>query len=145
MSAVTIHSDFRAQEEEICHYLHISPSICHEVTRLDATILVFLMFSFTPALSHSSFTLKRHFSSSLLFAIRVVSSAYLRFLMFLPPILIPACNSSSPAFLMMCSAYRLNKQGDSRQPCHTPFQPWTNQLFHTGFWLSSWPARIQIS
>ena len=21
----------------------------------------------------------------------------------------------------MCSAYRLNKQGDSRQPCHTPF------------------------
>ena len=41
--------------------------------------------------------------------------------MFLPPILIPACNSSSLAFLMMCSAYRLNKQGDSRQPCHTPF------------------------
>ena len=36
--------------------------------------------------------------------------------MFLPPLLIPACNSSSPAFLMMCSAYRLNKQGDSRQP-----------------------------
>ena len=41
--------------------------------------------------------------------------------MFLPPILIPACNSSSLAFLMMSSAYRLNKQGDSRQPCHTPF------------------------
>ena len=29
--------------------------------------------------------------------------------MFLLPILIPACNSSSLAFLMMCSAYRLNK------------------------------------
>ena len=29
----------------------------------------------------------------------------------------PTC---SPAFLMMRS-YRLNKQGDSRQPCHTPF------------------------
>ena len=47
--------------------------------------------------------------------------AYLRLLMFLPPILIPACNSSSLAFLMMCSENRLNKQGDSRQPCHTPF------------------------
>ena len=23
-------SDFRAQEKEICHYFHISPSICHE-------------------------------------------------------------------------------------------------------------------
>ena len=41
--------------------------------------------------------------------------------MFLPPILIPACSSSSLSFLMMCSAYRLNKQGDSRQPCLTPF------------------------
>ena len=51
----------------------------------------------------------------------MVSSAYLRLLMFLLPILTPACNSSSPAFFMMCSAYRLNKQGDSRQPCRTPF------------------------
>jgi len=32
-------------------------------------------------------------------AIRVVSSAYLRLLIFLPAILIPACASSSPAFL----------------------------------------------
>ena len=29
--------------------------------------------------------------------------------MFLLPILIPACNSSSPAVLMLCSAYRLNR------------------------------------
>ena len=28
----------------------------------------------------------------------------------------PACASSSPAFLMMCSAYKLNKQGDNIQP-----------------------------
>ena len=41
--------------------------------------------------------------------------------MFLLPILIPACNSSSLPFHMMCSAYRLSKQGDSRQPCHTHF------------------------
>ena len=25
MAAVTIHSDFRAQEEEICHYFHLFP------------------------------------------------------------------------------------------------------------------------
>ena len=80
------------------------------------------MFSFKPALSLSSFTLfKRLLSSSLLSAIRVVSSAYLRLLMFLPPILILACNSSGPAFLIMCSVYRLNRQGDSRQPCRSPF------------------------
>ena len=52
----------------------------------------------------------RFFSSSLLSAIRVVSSAYLRLLIFLQAILIPACASSRPAFLMMYSAYKLNKQ-----------------------------------
>ena len=99
-----------------------SPSICHEVMGLDATSLVFLMFSFKPALSLFSFTLiKRHFSSSSFSATRMVSSVYLKFVMFLPPILIPTCNSSSLAFLMMCPAHGLNKQGDSRQPCHTPF------------------------
>ena len=96
-----------------------SPSICHEVMGLDAMILVFLMFSFKLDFALSSFTLfKRFFSSALLSAIRVVSSAYLRLLMFVGPILIPACTSS---FLMMFLAYRLNKQGDSRQPCLTPF------------------------
>ena len=100
------------------------PSICHEVMEPDAMILIFLIFSFKPALSLSSFAfIKRLFSYSLLFAIRVVSSAYLRLLMFLLPILIPAQDrsSSSPAFLMMCSAYWLNKQGNSRQPCCNPF------------------------
>ena len=56
---------------------------------------------------------KRLFSSSSLSTIRVASSAYLRLLIFLPAILIPACVSSSPAFLMMYSAYTLNKQGDN--------------------------------
>ena len=36
--------------------------------------------------------------------LRVVSSAYLRLLIFLPAILTPACPSSSPVFLMMYSA-----------------------------------------
>ena len=69
--------------------------------------------SFKPAFSLSSFTfIKRLFNSSLLSAIRVISSAYLRLLIFLPEILIPAYASSSLAFCMMYSAYKLNKQGD---------------------------------
>ena len=67
-----------------------SPSICHEGMGPDDMILVFLMLSFQPALSLSSFTfVKRLFSFSLLSGIRVVSSAYLRLLIFLPAILIP--------------------------------------------------------
>ena len=49
-------------------------------------------------------------------AIRVVSSAYLRLLIFLQTILIPACESSSPVFQVMYSACKLNKQGDNIQP-----------------------------
>ena len=65
---------------------------------------------------HSFTFIKRLFSSSSLSAIRVVSSEYLRLLIFLPGILIPACASSSPAFLMMYSAYQLSKEGDNIQP-----------------------------
>ena len=73
----------------------------------DAMILVFWMLSFKPTFSLSSFTfIKRLFSSSLLSSIRVVSSAYLILLIFLPAIFILACDSSSLAFHMMCSAYR---------------------------------------
>ena len=58
-----------------------------------------------PAFSLFYFTfIKRLFSSSLLSAIKVVSSACLRLLIFLPAILIPACDSSSLAFHMMYSA-----------------------------------------
>ena len=117
MSAITVHSDFGAQENKICHCFHFSPFICHEVVGLDAMIMVFWLLSFNPAFSLSSFTfIKRLFSFSSLSVVRVVSSAYLRLLIFLPAILIPACASSSPAFLMMYSAHKLNKQGDNIQP-----------------------------
>ena len=72
-------------------------------------------------------------SSPLLSAIRVVSSAYLRFFIFLVAILIPACNSASLAFCMMCSVYKLNKQSDNIKPCHTGSQFWTSQLCHVRF------------
>ena len=120
----------------------VSPSICHEVMGLDALILVFWMLSFKPAFSLYSFTfIKRLFSSSLLSAIKVVSSAYLRLLIFLLAILIPACASSSPAVHMIHSAYKLNKQGDNIQPWHTPFPVWNQSLFPCPvLTIASWSA-----
>ena len=107
----------------------VPPSMCHEVTGPHAMIFVFWMLSFKPTFSLSSFTfIKRLFSSSPLSAIRVVSSAYPRLLIFLPAILILACASSSPAFHMMYSAYKLNKQGDNIQPWRTPFPIWNQSV-----------------
>ena len=123
MAAVTVHSDFRAQKEEICHYFHLFPFCLPCSNGANAMILDFLIFGVKLVLSLSSFTLiKRLFSYSSLFANRVVSSMYVRLLMFLPPILILSYDSSSPTFLTMSSAYRLNKQVDSRQPCCTSSQ-----------------------
>ena len=79
--------------------------------------LVFSMLNFKPAFALSYFTLiKKLFSSSLFYAIKVVSSAYLRLLIFLLVILTPACDSSSLAFHMFDFAYKLNKQHDNTQP-----------------------------
>ena len=41
MAAVTVCSNFGAQENKICHCVHFSPFTCREVMRLDAMILVF--------------------------------------------------------------------------------------------------------
>ena len=105
----------------------VSPSICLEVMGPDAMIFFFWMLSFKPTFSLSSFTfIKMIFISFFLSAIRLVSSIYLRLLIFLPAILIPACASSSLAFHMVCSPYMLNKQGGNIQPWCTPF-PIRNQ------------------
>jgi len=80
-------------------------SIFYEVMGPDAMNLVFWPLSFKPAFSLSSFTfIKRLFNSSSLSTIRVVPFAYLRLLIFLLAILIPAWDSSSLAFHMMYSA-----------------------------------------
>ena len=93
-----------------------SPSICHEVMGPDTMILVFWMLSFMPTFSLSCLTLiKRLLSSSSFSAIRLVSSAYLGFLIFLPTVLIAVCDSSSLAFHTMYSTKKLNKQRDNIQ------------------------------
>ena len=125
MAAITICSDFGAQKIKISHSFHsFSISLpwsdgtgCHDLSFLNVELYA------------NFFTLLFHFikwlcSSSLLFAIRLMSSVYLRLLIFLPAVLIPACASSSLAFHMMYSAQKLNKQGDNIQPWHTPFPIW---------------------
>ena len=74
-------------KNKVCHCFHCFP-ISHEVMGPDAMILVFWMLSFKPTFSLSFTFIKRPFSSSSLSAIRVVSSAYVRLLLFLPAILI---------------------------------------------------------
>ena len=109
---MTICSDFGAQEVKSYHCFHCSPSVCHEVMGLDIMILVFWMLSYNSTFSLSSFTfIKRLFGSSLLSVIRVVSSAYLRLLIFLP----------------WFALHNLNKQGDNIHPSSIPF-PIQNQF-----------------
>ena len=108
------------------------PSIFHEVIGPDAMIFFFGKLNIKPAFSSplspssrwkleaSNFYLTFYktrqlatwlqvFTSSSLSVIGVVSSEYLRLLLFLLAILIPTCASSSLAFHVMCSAYKLNK------------------------------------
>ena len=87
MAAVTICRDFGTQENKVSPCFHCFPiyfpwcdgARCHDLS--------FWMLSFQPAFVLSSFTfIKRLFSSSSHSAIRVVSSVYLRLLVFLPEI-----------------------------------------------------------
>ena len=126
-----------AQENKVSLCFHCFPIYlpwrdkCH--LGPDAMTFVFSKLSFKPVFSLSSFT----------FTKRLFSSSYLRLLLFLPAILTPACASSSPAFRMMHSTYKLNKQGDNIQPQHTPFPMWNQSIvpcpdlllldLHTGF------------
>ena len=130
MAAVTICRDFGAPKNKVCHCFHCFP-IYFPMKWWDQ--MPWSSFSECWALSQlfplSSFTFfKRLFSFSSLSAISVVSSAYLRLLIFLPAILILACASSSPGFLIMHSAYKLSKQGDNIQPWYTPFPIWNQSV-----------------
>ena len=129
MAAITICSHFGAPKNKVSHCFHCFPICLPWIDGTDAVILVFWMLSFKPTFSFSSFTFIRRLSiSSLISAIRVVSSAYLRLLIFLLAILIPAWASSNLAFPVMYSAYKLNKQGDNIQPWCTPFPIWNQSV-----------------
>ena len=125
MAVVTICSDSGSQENQICHYFHFFPIY---LPWTDGTGCYDLNFyfnvEFQASFSLPSFTFI--FSSSTLFAIWVISSVYLRLLIFLLAIMISACGSSNPAFHVMYSAEKLDKQADNIQLCCTLF-PTLNQ------------------
>ena len=133
---------FEAQKNKVLHCFHCFLIYLLWSVGPHVMIFIFWMLSLKWAFSLSSFTfIKRLFSSSLLFAIRVVSSAYLRLLIFLPAILIPACASSSLAFHMIYSVYKLNKQHDDIQPWRTPFPVWNQSIAPCPvLTVASWPA-----
>ena len=98
-------------------------------------ILVFWMLSFKPDFSLSSFSLiKRLFSSFSLSAIRVVSSAFLKLLIFLPAILSPAydwkiqpsilhyvlCISVQFSRSVVSDSWRPHGPQHARLPCPSP-------------------------
>ena len=140
MAAVTIHSDFRAQEEEICHCFHLFPFYLPLSDGTGGHDLSFLIFSFKLASSLFACTLiKRVFIFSLLPASGVMHISEVVDIS--PANLIPSCDTSSLAFLMMCSAYNSNKQGDNKQPCHTPFSVWNQSIVPCMvLTVASWPA-----
>ena len=115
MAAVTICSDFRAQENKVSS--SVSPSICHEVMWPDAMMLVFWMLSFKPVFS----TLLFHFhQESLQFLFDFCHKGGIIWISEVIDISPVNPDSSlcfiQPAFHMMYSAYKLNKQGDNIQP-----------------------------
>ena len=124
MGAVIICSDFGDKEKKICHCFQVSPfflSWSDGTGSHDLSILN-VQANFFTILFHPQEAL----NSSSLSAIRVVLSAHLRLLIFLPTILIPDCDSSSLVFCFMYSVYNLNKQCENLQPWCTAF-PILNQ------------------
>ena len=98
-------SDFGAQKNRVSHSFDCFPIYLPWSDGTGCHDLRFLNVELKTTFSLSFFTfINRLFSSFSLSTIRVVSSSYLRLLIFLLAILIPACASFSPAFHMMYSA-----------------------------------------
>ena len=154
MAAVTIRTDFGGQENKICHCFHLFPFCVTWNDELGAMIWVLFCF-----------VLFSCWLSSQLFHVPLLPSSrgFLAPLHFLPlkwyhlhawgcwnlsqpcfprhpqllAILIPAWDSSSLAFCMMYSTWKLNKPGDNIQPYYTPF-PILNQSIVPRP-VASWP------
>ena len=118
MAAVTVLSEFGALENKTCHCFHFYPFYLPWSDRIGYHDLSFFECWVSSQLFHSplSPSSRSSYSSSLLFATRGISPAYLRLLIFFLPILIPARDYHSPAFCLMYSACKLYKQGENLQP-----------------------------
>ena len=119
----------------------VSPSVCHEIMGPVATIFIFECCILNQ-LFHCPFHLHQE-AFQFLFAFChkggiICMSAVIAVS---PAILIPAWALSSPAFLMMYSAYKLNKQNNNIQPWRTPFPIWNQSVVPSPvLTVASWPA-----
>ena len=123
----------------------VSPSICHEVIGPDVMILVFWMLSFMPTFSLSSFTFIKRLFEFFIFCHKGGVICISEVIDISPSNLDSSCASSSPAFLMMYSEYKLNKQGDNIQPWYTPwytpFPIWNQSVVPCPvLTVASWPT-----
>ena len=142
MAAVTICSDFGAPQNKVWHCFYCFPIYfpwsdgtgCHGLSFLNVE------------LEANFFTLLFHFHQEAFeflfpFCHKGGVICISEVIDIFPAILIPACASSSPAFLMVYSAYKLNKQGDNIQPRHTPFPIWNQSIVPClVLTVASWPA-----
>ena len=141
MAAIAICSDFGAQKNKVSHCFHCCPSICMKWWEQ----MPWSLFSECWALSqlfHSPLSPSSRGSLVPLcflplewYHVHILGCCYFSI------ILITVCDSSSPAFRMMYSAYKLNKQNHNRQPCCTPF-PVLNQSVVPCpvLTVASWPS-----
>ena len=139
MAAVTFCRYFRAQENKVCHYFHFFPIY---LPWSDGTEFFWVLTQFCFFFPLSFFILIKGLFSSSLSAKRVASSVYLRLLIFLLAILIPAHASSRLAFHLIYSTYKLNKQDEKTQPWHTSFPILNLSVAQCPILtVASWPAK----
>ena len=141
MTAITVHSDFGAQENKICHcfyfvsiYLSWSDGTrCHDLSFLNVQFQAsFFTLLFHPHQETPLVPLHFRHKRGVICISEVVIS---------PSNVDPACDLSIPAFLIMYSTYKLNKQSDNIWPCHTPFPIWNQCVVPCPvLTVAAWPA-----
>ena len=115
--------------QEICHCFHFFPFYLPWTNGAGCMILVFWMLSFKPAFSLSFSPSSRGSLIPLHFLLLEWYHPHICCCWCFSCL---SCNSSSPAFLIVCLAYRLNRMtADSSVILLS--RSWTNQLFHRGF------------
>ena len=129
MATVTICSDFEAQENEACHCFHcfsiylpwIDGTRGYDLSFFECWALTQLFHS-PLSLSSRSSLVPLHFlhKGGVICISEVIDISLGK--------LDSSLASSTPAFCMMYSAYKLDEQGDSIQPWDTPFPIWSQSV-----------------
>ena len=146
MAAITICSDFGAQKNKVSYCFHCFPIYFPWSDGTGCMILIFLMLSFKPTFSLSSFIfIKRLFGSSSLSAIRVVSSAYLhnwgveRLNIFSPP-----CSKGQRGWYSKAVMSRMIQiLANQRQDCDLRTDATCKQRWHGSTGPTGW-ASLQV-